>query len=853
MSGGLPPFRKCLWCKVSAAEGFCGHCRRACYCSRECLAADWSNGHHGTCVRITSDTVRTIGVIRDHTHRARHSCTSILGLPFVLERPCGDDASDDPVYVEADIDGMDVKPMGCSMAASRGGRTRTTTFSEVPRAASPAAPSTCTQQAILGKGSFGVVTRVQCGAYSYAVKRVVEKGEWIAQDTLSETFARNFNHPNVVNVCACVQKPNEKALDIFMDEANMSLTTYAQKCHAQRKPDTAPTATASAPGTTTSTSSTSTSPSSSSPPAPTPGPTTEQWDDDLIVVLYQMVRAIAYLHSLLVVNLDVKPDNFLVAAAPVPDELRKRAGAGTVSAKVIPRVIASDMGFCKANVVGSAFVVNRGTPYYMSPELLFGRDIASPASDVWSLGVSMWEVATGKFPLQTNATTIDGWRRHVVRFTGNPVPESPWVTRTPAWGVISNMVGSLPDQAPDAFSGIVPRGLESVIRWMVQFEPANRSEPSSVLYAPVFTELKLPKYGGLPAARVVEIAFPAPEKIRWEPMLSAKEQQRAAPVPPKAPEATPPNAPEVAPLKASEATPPNAPETTQPKVVPLEAWRDISTYIVEFFKYEMGQHLPTVQQNHEIVLCAFELLRGILGHSGGTLPAEISEHRGETALALLCMASELCERKTFTLQVQLGAFARRGVDVKAATRLQWRILELLDYDVMRPDSSTFVDIIARPRMLALVRALATRERVANSPPGKVVDTLARPRMRAPAMRKREPVSPPEKATEAVAKAAAEAAAAEAQWHVEYAKAMCAEVHAALSVSGAMTSCDIAEQVFGLVCRAAGMQFSDLPPASLEVRRCLAGRLGSRHTMNFDTKLEAVFQHVHYELENEEFE
>ena len=39
-----------------------------------------------------------------------------------------------------------------------------------------------------------------------------------------------------------------------------------------------------------------------------------------------------------------------------------------------------------------------GTPAYMAPELATGLAAASPRSDLYSLGVLMWELSTGKPP-----------------------------------------------------------------------------------------------------------------------------------------------------------------------------------------------------------------------------------------------------------------------------------------------------------------------------------------------------------------------------------------------------------------------------------------------------------------------
>lgn len=108
----------------------------------------------------------------------------------------------------------------------------------------------------------------------------------------------------------------------------------------------------------------------------------------------QVCEALAVAHSKGIVHRDIKPENLL---------LTERAG-GMKIVKVL------DFGISKAALTGSIFksavplvkTVNlMGTPLYMSPEQVRVTDSVDVRSDVWSLGMVIYEMLTG-------ATAFDG-------------------------------------------------------------------------------------------------------------------------------------------------------------------------------------------------------------------------------------------------------------------------------------------------------------------------------------------------------------------------------------------------------------------------------------------------------------
>ncbi len=83
-------------------------------------------------------------------------------------------------------------------------------------------------------------------------------------------------------------------------------------------------------------------------------------------------------HRLGIVHRDLKPDNILVTASGSP----KIADFGLAK-----RIRASELPTSKL----------AGTPHYMAPELLHGQP-ATPASDVFALGVCFYQMLTGYYP-----------------------------------------------------------------------------------------------------------------------------------------------------------------------------------------------------------------------------------------------------------------------------------------------------------------------------------------------------------------------------------------------------------------------------------------------------------------------
>ncbi len=132
------------------------------------------------------------------------------------------------------------------------------------------------------------------------------------------------------------------------------------------------------------------------------GHTLEEWlalhgalsQEAAALVWAGMVDAVAHAHERGVLHRDIKPANVLLTR----DGRAKLTDFGLGRQKRDPRLEASRLG---------ALV---GTPCYMAPEVVRG-DLASPASDVWSLGVVLHTLLTGDQPF--HGDSLDALSRNI--------------------------------------------------------------------------------------------------------------------------------------------------------------------------------------------------------------------------------------------------------------------------------------------------------------------------------------------------------------------------------------------------------------------------------------------------------
>ena len=104
---------------------------------------------------------------------------------------------------------------------------------------------------------------------------------------------------------------------------------------------------------------------------------------EVVQVIGQVLEALEYAHQNHVVHRDLKPSNIVVTAA-----------FDGPRARILDFGMASITGDKRGDITKTGEFI--GTPGYVAPEQLRGMDAAGPASDLYSVGVMLWELLSGR-------------------------------------------------------------------------------------------------------------------------------------------------------------------------------------------------------------------------------------------------------------------------------------------------------------------------------------------------------------------------------------------------------------------------------------------------------------------------
>ena len=112
---------------------------------------------------------------------------------------------------------------------------------------------------------------------------------------------------------------------------------------------------------------------------------------EIKTLFIQMLDAVEYVHHLNLVHRDIKPSNFMITKEGV--------------LKLLDFGIAKNTDKASLDYTQTGTMQTMGTPMYMSPEQVKSTKEVTAQSDVYSLGVVLWQMVMGFRPYDINTTS----------------------------------------------------------------------------------------------------------------------------------------------------------------------------------------------------------------------------------------------------------------------------------------------------------------------------------------------------------------------------------------------------------------------------------------------------------------
>ena len=173
-------------------------------------------------------------------------------------------------------------------------------------------------------------------------------------------------------------------------------------------------------------------------------------------IIYQLLKALKYMHSGDLLHRDIKPSNLLLNSDC--------------------HVKLCDFGLCRsvAEVEGPSPVLTDyvATRWYRAPEILLGSPVYTKGVDMWAVGCILGEMLNGK-PIFPGTSTVNQLEK-VLELTGKPSKEDVDAVGSPYAAQMLDSIGNVTRVPLDLGTTTGdPKG-PSVLHSTLKFNPANR-------------------------------------------------------------------------------------------------------------------------------------------------------------------------------------------------------------------------------------------------------------------------------------------------------------------------------------------------------------------------------------------
>jgi serine/threonine-protein kinase len=202
----------------------------------------------------------------------------------------------------------------------------------------------------LGAGGMGEVWRAEDTrllrpvAIKILSERIANDPEWKARFLREARTIAQMNHPNIATIYSIEQEADKLFIAMELVEGESLATVLARGALPPR---------------------------------------------EAVQIIRQVAEALAEAHDKGVVHRDVKPDNVIVA----------KRGVKVLDFGIAKQIVSSSDS---PTLTQAGLIV--GTPFYMSPEQALGK-LVDPRSDLFSLGVVLYEALAGKRPFEGESVT----------------------------------------------------------------------------------------------------------------------------------------------------------------------------------------------------------------------------------------------------------------------------------------------------------------------------------------------------------------------------------------------------------------------------------------------------------------